>query len=130
MGGSSCIGSNGGHGERESFLRVEGRASAFAHPTIIECGMVRRSLQTHVLGEIVAWTARALKLPADRGGVIAAAKHLGQEPLLRRPTGVGLRLAIAARHGVVEPAMRRVFVDMAVVALLMAFEAFGEAPNV
>src|SRR5215475_1072826 len=87
-------------------------------------------LQPHVLGEIVARARGALKLPADRGGVKATAEDLGEELLLRRPAGVGLRLAIAARHGVVEPAMRGILVDVDVVALLVPLEAVAKAPNV
>src|SRR5262249_17799769 len=101
------------------------RSSAGARENV-----ARQLLQPHVLGEIVARARVARKLPADRGRVIAAAEGLGEELLLRRPAGVGLRLAITARHGVVEPAMRGILVDMDVVALLVPLEAVAKAPNV
>src|SRR5215475_10842006 len=69
-------------------------------------------LQPHVLGEIVARARGALKLRADRGRVIAAAEDLGEELLLRRPAGVGLRLAIAPGHVVVEQAKRGILLTM------------------
>src|SRR5262245_45531145 len=99
-------------------------------PTLQGCYLASRSLQSYVLREIVIGTAVAFKPPADGAAVIAATEHLGEEALLRGPAGVGLRLAIAARHGVVEPAMRRVLVDVDVVALLVRFEAVAEAPHI
>src|SRR5262249_55727278 len=87
-------------------------------------------LQPYILREIVVGATLALKLPADRGRVVAAAEHLGEKPLLCRPAGIGLRLAIAARHGVIEPAVRGVLVDVNVVALLVPLEAVAKAPNV
>src|SRR5437016_5901985 len=105
-------------------------APAFAKLATVRETTAQQLLQPHVFGEIVIETAHALKLPADRGGVIAAAEHLGEKPLLRRPAGVGLRLARAARHGVVEPAVRGALVDVDVVALLVPLEAVAKAPNV
>src|SRR5215470_12733295 len=98
-------------------------------PTLRGRYLASASLQPYILREIVMGTALAFKLPADRA-VIAAAEHLGEKALLRSPAGVGLRLAITARHGVVEPAMWRVLVDVDVVALVVRLKAVAEAPHV
>src|SRR5256885_17179167 len=104
-------------------------APAFAKLATVRETTARQLLQSYVLGEIVARAALAPKLPADRGGVIAPAERLGEKPLLRCPAGVGLRLAITARHGVVEPAVRGALVDVDVVALFLPLEAVAETPN-
>src|SRR5262245_7779423 len=80
-----------------------------------ENGARRRLLHPHVLGEIVVLAAVAGELPAHHA-IPFAAEHLGEEALLRGPTGFGLGLAVAARHGVVEPAVRRAAIDVDVVA--------------
>src|SRR5262249_51796801 len=85
------------------------------------------SLHAHVLAEIVIPAAVALEVPARALGIVTAGKDLGQKTLLRRPAGVGFRLAVAARHGVVEPAMRRAFVNVDVVALVVGLEAIAES---
>src|SRR5262249_41030620 len=87
-------------------------------------------LQPYILRKIVVRAALTFKLPADRGGIVAAPEQVGEEPLLCRPAGVGLWLAIAPWHGVVEPAMRGIFVDVDVVAPLVPLEAVAKAPDV
>src|SRR5262249_37948641 len=87
-------------------------------------------LQPHVLGEVVRRTRLAFEAPTDGARVVIRAERLSKEALLRGPTGVGLRLAITARHGVVEPAVRRVPVNMNVVAFLVRLKAVAEAAHV
>src|SRR5262249_43925389 len=55
---------------------------------------------------------------------------LGQEALLCGPASIGLWLAVAARHGVVQPTVRRVLVDMNVVALMAGFETVAKTLHV
>src|SRR6266540_1823847 len=98
----------------------EGGLAARVFETVcVSTRLCTRLLQPNVLREVVARAALALEAPADGLGVVARAEHLGQELLLRGPAGVGLRLAITARHGVVEPAVRRVLVNVDVVGLLV-----------
>src|SRR5260221_14662287 len=86
-----------------------------------------RLFQAHVLGEIVVVAAFTCKAPAHRLGGVAAAEHVRQEALLCGPSGFRLCLAVAARHGVVQPAMGGALVDVDIVALLVGFEAIAEA---
>src|SRR5260370_39767277 len=60
-----------------------------------------RLFQPHILGEVVIVAAFAGEVPAHRLSRIAAAEHVRKKALLRRPSGLRLRLAVAARHGVV-----------------------------
>src|ERR1700674_1529227 len=60
-------------------------------------------LHSHVLAEIIIRPAVTFEAPAYALGLKSAGKDLGQEALLCGPAGLGLRLAVAARHGVVEP---------------------------
>src|SRR5712671_5519045 len=104
---------------RAPYFRGDGagaRASPLLHP--------------HVLGEIIIRSAFALEPPAYTLGVVSARKHLRQEALLRGPAGVGLRLAVTARHGVVEPAVRRALVDVNLVALIVGFKGIAQPPHV
>src|SRR5713101_1606770 len=87
-------------------------------------------LHSHVLGEIIIRAAIAFEAPTYALGVMTAGEDLGQEALLRGPAGFGLGLAIAARHGVVEPAVRRPRVKVNVVALAVGFEAVAKALHI
>src|ERR1700730_18625054 len=87
-------------------------------------------LHSHVLGEIIVRAAIAFEAPAYTLGVITAGEDIGQEALLRGPAGFGLGLAITARHGVVEPAVRRARVEVNVVALTVGFEAVAKALHI
>src|ERR1700694_4890731 len=86
--------------------------------------------QADILGEIVVVAAFTREVPAYRLGRIAAAEHVGEKALLRRPSGLRLRLAVAARHGVVEPAMGSALVDVDVIAFLVSLPAIPEAVHV
>src|ERR1700720_1469454 len=87
-------------------------------------------LHSHVLSEIIIRPAFAFKAPGYAPGVITASKDLRQEALLRGPASVGLWLAVTARHGVVQPTVRRALVDVNVVALMVGFEAVTKALHV
>src|SRR6185437_10219901 len=65
-----------------------------------------------VLGKIIVAAEFAFEAPAHLAGRPFAGERQFEEMLLRRPGRVGLRLAVAPRHGVVEPAMRRAGVEM------------------
>src|SRR6266481_5663595 len=90
----------------------------------------RPLFHSHVLGEIVVDPAFALETPAYALAVIAARKDLGQEALLRGPAGIGLRLAVPARHGVVQPTVGGALVDVNVVAFMVGFEAVAKTLHV
>src|ERR1700722_10460172 len=86
--------------------------------------------QPHVLGEVVVLAAFAGEAPAHRLAGVAAGEHVGQEALLRRPAGLRLRFAVAARHGVVQPAVGSALIDVDVVALAMLLQAIAQAPHI
>src|SRR5262249_18276497 len=79
---------------------------------------------------VILWSAFAFELPAHGAAVIAAGEHACEEALLRRPSGVRLPLPIAARHGVVEPTVRGILIDVDIVALAVLFEAVAKSPHV
>src|SRR5262245_62547478 len=62
--------------------------------------------------------------------VVARIEHALEERALQRPAGLRLRAAIAARHGVVEPSVRRAGIDLDGIALVVAIEAIAQAPHV
>src|SRR5262245_18437752 len=62
--------------------------------------------------------------------VIARIEHALEERALQRPASFRLRAAIAAGHGVVEPAVRRAGIDLDGIALVVAIEAIAQAPHV
>src|SRR5258705_10516239 len=80
-------------------------------------------LQAHVLGEIVVCPAVTLESPAYALRFVSTgSKHLREEVLLRGPAGVSRWLAITARHGVIEPAVRRSLINVNLIALIVNFE--------
>src|SRR5947209_12486211 len=101
--------------------RVEGDMVALPPPNLFEAD---------ILGEVVIVAAFAGEAPAYRPGGIAAGEHIGEKALLRRPAGLRLGLAVAARHGVVEPAMGGALVDVDVVAFPVRLQAVAEALHV
>src|SRR6516165_3264920 len=87
-------------------------------------------LHPHVLGEIIIGGMVAfVNLHAARA-VVAGVEHALEKRELQRPRGLRLRPAITARHGVVEPAVRRVGVDLDRIALVVTIEAVAQAPHV
>src|SRR5262245_18496300 len=87
-------------------------------------------LHPHVFGEIIIGGMVAfVDLHATRA-VVARVEHALEKRKLQRPSGFCLRAAITARHGVVEPAVRRVGVDLDRVALVVTIEAVAQAPHV
>src|SRR5258707_1001576 len=80
----------------------------------------------HILGKIVIAAELAFEAPAHPCRRPFSGERFLEESLLRRPGGVRLRFAIAARHGVVEPAMRRARIKMHVVGLLMVLQRGAE----
>src|SRR5882672_5981757 len=92
--------------------------------------LARLLLHPHVPGEIIFGGMVAfVGLDAPRA-VMAGVKHGHEEGALQRPAGLRLRAAIAAGHGVVEPAMRRAGIDLDRVGLVVAVEAVAETPDV
>src|SRR5688572_7292324 len=88
------------------------------------------SLQPLVLGEIIVAGEYAVEAPAHLVGLVPTGKNPFEENLLIRPPGVRLRGAVTARHRVVEPAMRRVGIDVDVVALVVFLERVAKAQHV
>jgi hypothetical protein len=62
--------------------------------------------------------------------VVAGVEHALKKRELQRPSGFRLRTAITARHGVVEPAVRRIGVDLDRIGLVVTIEAVAQAPHV
>src|SRR6266508_78082 len=87
-------------------------------------------LHPHVLGEIVIDGMLALVDLHPPRPVVAGIKHALEKGELQRPAGLRLGAAVAARHGVVEPAVRRAGIDLDRVAFAMAIEAVAEAAHV
>src|SRR6185312_11253741 len=83
-----------------------------------------------VLGKIIVAAEFAFEAPAHLAGRPFAGERQFEEMLLRRPGRVGLRLAVAPRHGVVEPAMRRAGVEMHLVGFFVGLERIAKAPDV
>src|SRR5262245_48097731 len=87
---------------------------------------LRLLLHPHVLGEIIVGGMVAfVDLHAARA-VIAWVEHALEKRELQRPSGFRLRTAITARHGVVEPAVRRTGVDLDRNALSVSVRAVGQ----
>src|SRR5262245_65833388 len=83
-------------------------------------------LHPHVLGEIIIGGMVAfVDLHAARA-VVAWVEHALEKRELQRPSGFRLRTAIPARHGVVEPAVRRIGVDLDRNALSVSVRAVGQ----
>src|SRR5215467_8903104 len=87
-------------------------------------------LHSHVLAEIIIRSAVAFEAPAYALGLESAGNDPGQEALLCGPAGLGLRLAVAARHGVIEPAVWCARVEVNVVALAVGFESVPKTLHV
>src|SRR5258708_12858454 len=62
--------------------------------------------------------------------VVAGAEHALEKRELQRPSGFRLRTTIAARHGVVEPAVRRIGIDLDRIALVVTIEAVAQPPHI
>src|SRR5215472_8232157 len=91
---------------------------------------LRLLLHPHVLGEIITGGMVAfVDLHAARA-VVAGREHAFEKRELQRPSGFRLRTAIPARHGIVEPAVRRIGVDLDRIALVVTIEAVAQAPHV
>src|SRR5215813_7152017 len=87
-------------------------------------------LHPHVFGEIIIGGVIAFVNLHAACTVVARIEHTLEKRKLQRPSGFRLRAAITARHGVVEPAVRRVGVDLDRVALVVTIEAVAQAPHV
>src|SRR5262252_1188207 len=87
-------------------------------------------LHSHVLAEIIIRSAVAFEAPAYALGLESAGNDPGQEALLCGPAGLGLRFAVAARHGVVEPAVWCARVEVNVVTLAVGFESVAKALHI
>src|SRR5690242_426531 len=83
------------------------------------CDNIKTSFKPDILGEIIVGRERAVEAPVHLTGLIPTGKYPFEENLLVGPAGVRLWCAVAARHGVVEPSVRRVLVDMNVVAFVV-----------
>src|SRR6195256_4262384 len=84
----------------------------------------------HVAAEVVVDAdVGGIALDANRA-VAAGRKDLLQEGALIGPGPLRLSAAVAPRHGVVEPAMRRVAVNMNVVAFSVTLQAIAKAPDI
>src|ERR1700688_1069291 len=66
----------------------------------------------HILGEIILAPELAFEAPAHACRHPFTGERVLEKSLLRRPGGVRLRLAITARHSVVQPAMGRARIKM------------------
>src|ERR1700722_5862522 len=88
------------------------------------------SRQAYVFCEIViGGVFRFVNLYAARC-VVTRIEHSLKKRQLKRPCGLGRVATIAARHGVVEPAVGRAGIDLDRIGLVVAIEAVAQAPHV
>src|SRR5271169_1518491 len=62
--------------------------------------------------------------------VVTRIEYLPEKRQLKRPRRLGRVAAIAARHGVVEPAVRRAGIDFDRISLVVAIEAVAQLPHI
>src|SRR4051794_7928072 len=87
-------------------------------------------LVPHVAAEIViGGNVGGIALDAVRA-VMAGRQDRLQERALMGPGRLRLGAAVAPRHGVIEPAVRRVAIDLDVVTLSVAIQTVAQAPDV
>src|SRR5579864_3254931 len=89
-----------------------------------------RSLHPHVFREIVIGGVVALINLHAPIFVVAAVENLGEKVALQPPGGFGRLGAVTARHGVVEPTVRRAGEHADRVGLVVALQAVAETTNI